>query len=81
MLLIDGVKYEEWTPPNEDELEQIVIKHAQDIFGEDSIYFDKKQKLSSLAGVGSIPDGLVIMFGHALQWHIVEVELASHDPY
>jgi hypothetical protein len=81
MLLIDGVKYEEWEISDEDELEQMVIKHAQDIFGENSIYFDKKQKLKSLAGVGSIPDGLVIMFGSVPQWHIVEVELSSHDPY
>lgn len=79
MLLIDGVKYELWIPSNEDELEQIIIEHAQDIFGENSIYFDKKQKLSSLAGVGSIPDGLAILFGGVTEWHIVEVELSSHD--
>lgn len=84
MLLIDGVKYKEWTPEGEnaeEELEQMVKEHAQDIFGENSIYLDKKQKLKSLAGVGSIPDGLVIMFGNVPEWHIVEVELSSHDPY
>ena len=32
MLLIDGVKYELWTPSNEDELEQMVIEHAQDVW-------------------------------------------------
>ena len=37
MLLIDGVKYQEWTPPNEDEFERVVKEHAQDIFGENSI--------------------------------------------
>jgi len=84
MLLIDGVKYQEWIPEGEnaeEELEQMVKEHAQDIFGENSIYLDKKQKLKSLAGVGSIPDGLVIMFGNVPEWHIVEVELSSHDPY
>ncbi len=81
MLLIDGVKYELRTPSTEDELEQMVKEHAQDIFGEQSIYFDRKQKLKSLAGVGSIPDGLVIIFGDAPEWHIAEVELSSHDPY
>jgi hypothetical protein len=35
MLLIDGVKYEEWTPATEDEFERIVIEHAKDIFGEE----------------------------------------------
>ena len=84
MLLIDGVKYKEWTPEGEngeEELAQMVKEHAQDIFGENSIYLDKKQRLKSLAGVGSIPDGLVIMFGNVPEWHIVEVELSSHDPY
>jgi len=84
MLLIDGVKYVEWKPEGEnaeEELEQMVKEHAKGIFGENSIYLDKKQKLRSLAGVGSIPDGLVIMFGNVPEWHIVEVELSSHDPY
>lgn len=81
MLLIDGVKYELWTPPSEDEFERVVKEHAQEIFGENSMYLDRKQKLKSLAGVGSIPDGLVIMFGNVPEWHIVEVELSSHDPY
>ncbi|MFH1639144.1 MAG: hypothetical protein ABIB93_02360 [Chloroflexota bacterium] len=81
MLLIDGVRYQEWTPTNEDELEQMVVEHAQGIFGENSIYFDKKQKLKSLAGVGSIPDGLVIVLGNTPQWHIVEVELSTHPLY
>jgi len=81
MLLIDGVRYEEWIPQGpraEDELEQMVKEHAQDIFGEQSIYLDRKQKLKSLSGIGSIPDGYVIILGDAPHWHIVEVELSSH---
>jgi len=81
MLLIDGVKYEEWIPQGpraEDEFEQEVKKHTQDIFGEQSIYLDRKQKLKSLSGIGSIPDGYVIIFGDSPHWHIVEVELSSH---
>ena len=78
ILLIDGVKYEEWTPANEDELERAVKEHAEDIFGEDSIYFDIKHKLKSKAGIGSIPDGFVIIPGDQSRWHIVEVELSSH---
>jgi len=81
MLLIDGVKYDQWIPPNEDEFEQVVKEHTQDIFGEQSIYIDRKQKLKSLSGVGSIPDGYVITLGDAPQWHIVEVELSSHPLY
>ncbi len=78
MLLIDGVKYELWTPSSEDEFEQVVKEHTQDIFGEQSIYLDRKQKLKSLAGIGSIPDGYVIILGDSPHWHIVEVELSSH---
>jgi len=78
MLLIDGVKYELWTPPSEDEFERVVKEHTQDIFGEQSIYLDRRRKLKSLSGVGSIPDGYVIVFGDSPHWHIVEVELSSH---
>jgi len=78
MLLIDGVKYEMWMPPSEDALEQMVKEHAQDIFGEQSEYFGK-QKMESKLGKGSVPDGFVIMFGESPCWHIVEVELSSHD--
>lgn len=78
MLLIDGVKYELWTPSSEDEFEQVVKEHTLEIFGEQSIYLDRKQRLKSLSGIGSIPDGYVIILGDAPEWHIVEVELSSH---
>ncbi|GAI33969.1 unnamed protein product, partial [marine sediment metagenome] len=45
---------------------------------EQSIYLDRKQRLKSLSGIGSIPDGYVIIFGDIPHWHIVEVELSSH---
>jgi len=81
MLLIDGVKYQEWIPKSEEEFERIVNEHASEIFSESSIYIDRKQKLTSLSGVGSIPDGYVIVFGDSPEWHIVEVELSSHPLY
>ena len=81
MLLIDGVKYGEWTPATEAEFEHIVKEHARDIFGEQSIYLDLKHKLKSESGIGSIPDGYVVVFGDEPHWHIVEVELASHPLY
>ncbi len=81
MLLIDGVKYGEWTPSNEDEFEQVIKEHAKDIFGEQSIYLDIKHKLKSKSGIGSIPDGYVIILGDQPHWHIVEVELFSHPLY
>lgn len=81
MLIIDGVNYQEWTPEGEhaeDELEQIVIEHAKDIFGESSIYIDRKLKLKALGGIGSIPDGYAIIFVSPPEWHIIETELSSH---
>jgi len=81
MLLIDGVWYKEWVPQGpqaEDEFEQEMKKHTQDIFGEQSIYLDMKTKLKSELGTSSIPDGFVIFFGDSPHWHIVEVELSWH---
>jgi hypothetical protein len=81
MLLIDGARYELWTPPTEDEFEQIIKEHAQEIFGENSTYIDIKQKVKSKSGIAAIPDGYVITFGDSPQWHIIEVELSSHPLY
>ena len=78
MLLIDGVKYELWIPSSEDEFEQEVKKHTQEIFGEKSIYLDIKTRLKSELGTSSVPDGLVIFFGDVPLWRIVEVELSGH---
>jgi hypothetical protein len=81
MLLIDGVKYVEWTPASEGEFERMVEEHAKDIFGEQSMYLDIKHKLRTKSGIGFIPDGYVIVFGEQPDWHIVEVELSSHPLY
>ncbi len=78
MLIIDDVKYEEWLPPNEDEFEQEVTKHTDEIFGEQSIYLDIKTKLKSELGTGSVPDGFLIFFGDVHQWRVVEIELSGH---
>ena len=82
MLLIDGVKYNEWTDLRETEdLEPMIQEHAKYIFGENALYIDRKQKLRSLAGTGSIPDAYVISLGGDLpHWHIVEIELSYKDP-
>lgn len=82
MLLIDGVKYKEWTDLKETEdLEPMVIEHAQDIFGEQSKYFNIKRRLEAALGKETIPDGFVIVLGGPPQWHIIEVELSGHDLY
>ena len=81
MLLIDGVRYEEWIPEKEvEEFQPIVKEHVQDIFGNKSKYIEAR-RLKSKAGIGSVPDGFVIIFGDPPQWHIVEVELSAHQLY
>jgi hypothetical protein len=78
MLLIDGVKYELWVPPSEEEFERVVKEHAQDIFGKEAEFFNK-QRLESELGKGSVPDGFVVIFGTSSRWYIVETELSFHD--
>ena len=81
MLLIDGARYELWTPSSEEKLEEIVKEHASEIFGQDSVYINLKHKLKSEAGIGSIPDGFVLILASKPYWYIVEIELSSHDVY
>lgn len=78
LLIVDGVKYQPCKIDKEEELEEFVKEHYKEIFGEDSLYFDLKRKLTSKAGVGSIPDGYVIKFSDPPKWYVVEVELSSH---
>jgi len=47
MLFMDGAKYNLWIPQKEEQLEEIFKEHAKEIFGENSLYFDLKQKLTS----------------------------------
>ncbi len=81
IILIDGVKYILKNPDNEDDLEKIIEKNYKYIFGEESFYFNFKKKLKSKSGIGSIPDGYLIVFNTTPEWYILEVELASHPLY
>ena len=78
MLIIDGVRYNLWTPKNEKEFEDMVKERSKEIFGENSVYFDLKHRLASKSGLVSIPDGYVISFSRPFEWYIVEGELSSH---
>lgn len=76
-LLIDGVVYKLWTPQEEGDLEEIVKEHTKDIFGEDSIYFERR-KISSELGIRSIPDGFAINF-RSKKLYAIEIELSTHS--
>jgi len=78
MLLFDGVKYLLQTPADEESFEATVREHSKQIFGETTVCFDLKHKLTSKTGIGSIPDAYIVDFSDPPKWYIVEVELASH---
>lgn len=81
ILVIDGVKYNLWTPKDEKkEFEPIVIKHIEDIFGEGSLFFDIKKKIMSTTGEKSIPDGYLIDFNKN-EFYVIENELSTHPEY
>lgn len=80
MILIDGARYELWSPKEESELEAIVREHSKDIWGPNSLYLESS-KLRTEAGVGSRPDAFVLLVDGSPECHIVEVELSSHPLY
>jgi hypothetical protein len=80
-ILIDGVKYILKNPNSEADLEKVVEKNYKYIFGDNSFYFNFKRKVKSKSGIGSIPDGYLIIFNNIPEWYILEVELASHPLY
>jgi hypothetical protein len=82
MLIIDGVKYQLWTPKDEEkEFHPMVRANSKEIFGQDSIYFDVKMSLKSPSGIVSIPDAYVINLSKHSEWHIIENELSTHSIY
>jgi predicted transport protein len=81
LLLVDGVKFDLWTPKDEEkEFHPLVKAHHKEIFGEDAFYFDVKHVLKSPSKIGSIPDAYLVSFGHD-EWYVVENELSSHPIY
>ena len=81
IILIDGVKYILKNPDSEADLEKTIEKNYKYIFGDNSFYFNFKRKVKSKSGIGSIPDGYLIIFNNIPEWYILEIELASHPLY
>lgn len=80
VLLVDGARYALWQPKEKD-LEDIVVEHAVDLFGENAFYFNRKKLIKSKAGIASIPDGYLIDLGKKKRWFVVELELSTHPIY
>jgi hypothetical protein len=77
-LLADGIKYTPWIATDKATFEDYFKQYFEKIFGEKSVLFDKK-KITSLAGIPSVPDGFIVSF-ETKSWSIVKVELSRHDP-
>lgn len=69
MLLIDGVRYEEWTPEHEvEEFHPVIKEHLREIFGPNSFTFDANI-LKTEAGLGSKPDWFTLSFETTPHWY------------
>lgn len=76
MLILNNRKFIQAPFNSENELESVVVEHAEYIFGPSSIYFPKKL-IKTGDGSGTIPDGFAID-PSTRQWFVVEAELARH---
>jgi hypothetical protein len=67
---------------DEAEFEEIILEHANDIFGPKSVFINIKKKIGE-DNIVSIPDGYLLDFSFEKdpRLYIIEIELAAHDPY
>ena len=79
-LLTDTGVYRERTYKNEEELERLVVAHADEIFGKSTLYFDVKQRVATKLH-SRVTDGLLLDFRKKPIPHlwVVEYEMYSHD--
>ena len=77
MLIVDDRRFITTPFRDEDEIENVVLKNYEDIFGPDTILLPKRL-IKSPGGSGTIPDAFVVDLLQQ-QWFIVEVELSVHD--
>lgn len=81
IVIEENARYSESLYNTEKELETLAFKNKYALFGESTIYFDKKMLITSIAKLSKIPDGLFLAVNNhndAKLW-IVEYELSSHD--
>jgi predicted transport protein len=78
---LNGEIFEQVIHFREDDFEQLVARNAKTIYGDNAIYIEAKQKISTLGLGGAIPDGFLIDLSDLdnPQFYLVEVELQSHD--
>src|SRR5258708_11102873 len=79
LITRDDAIYLEAPFENEPEIENIVQKYADRLFGSNIIYLPKLMVLT-IGGTATIPDGFVIDIERA-EWSMIEVERASHGTW
>lgn len=77
MLIVEGRKFVHVPFDSEDELERVVVDHAEYLFGPSSIYFPKSL-IATRDGTGTIPDGYVLDLAGRI-WYVVEAEISRHS--
>ena len=79
-ILIDDKEFLESAFKTENELEKIVVKNYEKIFGEKTYYFDLKKGMRHKKGdLLTIPDGYLLRFSREPSLTIIENELSTHD--
>lgn len=79
MLIGANCKYTKVAFKNESEIEELVTKNAELLFGAYAVFLPKS-KISTIGGAGTIPDGIVIDL-ESKEWYVVEVERACHGTW
>jgi hypothetical protein len=81
-ISIDKTIYEQDSFSSEQELEDAVQKHAEDIFSNDSVYVCIKKRVTNKNNnFINIPDAYVIDFRGRPKLWVVENELSTHDSF
>jgi len=80
VILADDEIYSQRVRLRESELEDAIIEHSKNVFGERAFYFPIKQKVES-ATRERATDGLLLDFSvsESPRFWLVEVELSTHD--
>lgn len=77
MLVTNKKRFIQVLFESEEEIENVVVANATDIFGPSSIYFSKSL-IRTCDGSGTIPDGFAIDLAQR-RWFIVEAETSKHS--
>jgi hypothetical protein len=79
MLINDSEQYRRTPFMNEAEIEGVVQKHADLLFGSNILYLSQT-RIRTMGGKGSIPDAIVIDLERE-EWYLVEAERAVHGTW